>query len=326
MINKLPEPEVQLPYLAVPYVTPGSCSQLGLHLADALRTQKDLRPAVLQLLNCLGRPLGTNTQILADIREEDWTAANAMVPTNLEPVNRTKSGNHRRREKHRTGDSGAKPGTPEWVQFVVQQCFEVSLAELSIEECVVSESDGTRQYPIFYDEETEVPFAPTCLNEAAREECMTKYNILGRGIGEMKDVQLICHLVAKEFDAITATITALRADRQYPLALVSASSFCVTTERAKSICAHAMVSGKPFLVRNTMLDVRFRNFASVRGDTEGVVNRVLFYFGFPIIAANTDTVVAMLCVMDSRPRKTITTMQYSVMKKLAEILSTLWTN
>ncbi|KAG6620761.1 FYVE finger-containing protein [Phytophthora cinnamomi] len=327
MLNKLPEPDVLLPYLAVPYVTASSHSQIGLHLADALRTNKDLRPSVLQLLNCLGRPLGTNTQILADIREEDWAAANALVPTNvsLEPSGRTKSGSHRRREKHRNGDSGAKPGNPEWVQFVVQQCFEVSLPELSLEECVVSEADGTRRYPIFYDEETDVPFAPTCSNEAARDECMTRCNLLGRGIAEQKEVQLICHLAAKEFDAPCATVTALHADKQYALAPVNRSSICVSTERAKSFCAHAMVSGLPFLVRNTMLDVRFRTFACVRGDTEGTANRVLFYFGFPIVATHSGTVIAMLCVMDSKPRKSITTMQYSVMKKLTEILSTFWT-
>ncbi|EGZ11122.1 hypothetical protein PHYSODRAFT_518581 [Phytophthora sojae] len=198
MVNKLPEPDSLLPYLAVPYVTASSHSQLGLHLADVLRTKRDLRASALQLLNCLGRPLGTNTQILADIREEDWAAASAL------------SGNHRRREKHRNGGSGAKPGNPEWVQFVVQQCFEVSLPELSLDECVVSESDGTRRYPIFYDDETDVPFAPTCSNEAARDECMAKCNLLGRGIAAQKEVQLICHLAAKEFDAICATLLRAR--------------------------------------------------------------------------------------------------------------------
>ncbi|KAG6583285.1 Glycoprotein-N-acetylgalactosamine 3-beta-galactosyltransferase 1 [Phytophthora cinnamomi] len=224
MLNKLPEPDVLLPYLAVPYVTASSHSQIGLHLADALRTNKDLRPSVLQLLNCLGRPLGTNTQILADIREEDWAQ-----PTRWSPP------------------TGAKPGNPEWVQFVVQQCFEVSLPELSLEECVVSEADGTRRYPIFYDEETDVPFAPTCSNEAARDECMTRCNLLGRGIAEQKEVQLICHLAAKEFDAPCATVTALHADKQYALAPVNRSSICVSTERAKSFCAHAMVSDCHFL-------------------------------------------------------------------------------
>ncbi|KUG02263.1 hypothetical protein AM587_10015447 [Phytophthora nicotianae] len=312
MINKLPDPEMLLPCLTVPYVTTSSNSQLGLHLADVLRTKKDLRPTVLQLLSFLGRPIGTNAQILEEIREEDWAAATE-----------SNSGQQKRREKRRNGDSGVKPGNPEWVQFLVQQCFEVSLTELPLEECVISESDGTRQYPIFYDEETDVPYAPTFPNEAVRDECIAKCNLLGRGIAAQKEVQLICHLAAKEFDAHVATVAAVQADKHYTLASIN-KPMCQIIDRAKSFCAHAMVSGLPFLARNTMLDVRFRTFACVLGDTDGAANRVLFYCGFPITAANTDTVIAMLCVMDSKPRKSITTMQYTVMKKLAEILSSLW--
>ncbi|POM63640.1 Protein RER1A, partial [Phytophthora palmivora] len=269
-------------------------------------------------------PLGTNAQILAEIREDEWAAATELVSSNVTlEANRSKSGKQKRREKRRkNGDSGVKPN-PEWVQFLVQQCFEVSLPELPLEACVVSESDGTRQYPIFYDEETDVPFAPTFPDEAARKESMIKCNLLGRGIAQQKEVQLICHLAAKEFDALVATVAAVHDDKHYALTLVSEAG-CLCTDRAKNFCAHAMVSGLPFLVRNTMLDVRFRTFACVRGDVEGGVNRVHFYFGFPITAAYSDTVIAMLCVMDSKPRKSITTMQYSVMKKLTEILSTLW--
>ncbi|GMF15580.1 unnamed protein product [Phytophthora lilii] len=325
MTNKLPEPELLLPFLAAPYVTASSNTQLGLHLADVLRTKKELRPTVLQILSYLGRPLGTNAQILADIREEEWAAATELASSNVsvDTASRTKSGKQRRREKRRNGDSGVKPGNPEWVQFLVQQCFEVTLAELPLDECVIAEADGTRQYPIFYDEDTDVPFSPSTSNEAARDECIAKCNLLGRGIADQKEVQLICHLAAKELDALAATITTVQSDKQFALTLVS-ESCCVSTDRAKSFCAHAMVAGKPFLVRDAMLDVRFRNFGSVRGDTEGITNRVLFYFGFPIIAANTDTVIALLCVVDSKPRKSITTMQYSVLKKLTEILSALW--
>jgi hypothetical protein len=326
MINKVPDAELLAPFLATPFVTPSSQSQLGLHLADALRTKKELRPAVLWLLSYLGKPLGTNTQILADIREEDWVAATELLSSSVspDPANRTKSGKQRRREKRRNGDSCVKPGNPEWVQFLVQQCFEVSLAELPIEQCVVAEADGSRQYPVFYDEDTDAPFAPTDPHEDARDECMAKCNLLSRGIAEETEVQLICHLAAKEFDALAATITAVQADKQYALTIVNEGA-CVNTDRSKSFCAHAMVAGRPFLVRNAMLDIRFRNFASVRGDTEAAADSVLFYFGFPILAAHTDTVIALLCVVDSKPRKSVTTMQYTVLKKLAEILSSLLT-
>ncbi|KAG7376987.1 hypothetical protein PHYPSEUDO_012365 [Phytophthora pseudosyringae] len=328
MLNKLPDPELLLPFLAVPYVTASSNSQLGLHLADVLRTKKDLRPTVLQLLSHLGRPLGSNAPILAEIREDEWAAATELVSSTLTleaASSRAKGGKQQRREKRRNGDSSVKSGNPDGVQFLLQQCFEVSLTELSLAECVVSEADGTRQYPIFYDEETDAPFAPHAPSEAARDECMAKCNLLGRGIGGQNDVQLICHLAAREFDALAATITTVRAERQYALA-ISNEHVCVTTERSKTFCAHAIATGLPFLVRNAMLDVRFRSFASVRGDTEAATNRVLFYFAFPIRAAGTNTAVALLCVVDSKPRKSITTMQYSVMKKLTEILSTLWTD
>ncbi|RLN62044.1 hypothetical protein BBJ29_003198 [Phytophthora kernoviae] len=323
MLNKLPESELLTPFMAVPRIIASSNSQLGLHLADVLRTMKDLRPAVLHLLNYLGQPLGTNAQILADIREEEWVAATEALTTPVSPdTNQTKSGNQRRREKRRNGDSNVKPG-PDWVQFLVQQCFEVSLKELPLEECVIAEADGTRTYPIFYDEETDLPFTPCSADEAAREECITKYNLFTRRVADQKEVQLICHLAAKEFDALTAKITVVQGDKQYALTIVNDSG-CVTIDRAKSFCAHAMVSGLPFLVRNMMLDVRFRNFPSVRGDPENTVNRVLFYFAFPILAPHTNTPMALLCVLDNKPRKSITTKQYTILKKLAEILTALW--
>ncbi|KAG7394795.1 hypothetical protein PHYBOEH_004647 [Phytophthora boehmeriae] len=325
MLNKLPEPELLTTFVAVPYIVANSNSQLGLHLADVLRTMKDLRPAVLQLLSYLGRPLGTNAQILAEIREEEWIAATETPTSPISPeANRTKSGNQRRREKRRNGDSGVKPG-PDWVQFLVQQCFEVSLPELPLEECVIAEADGTRTYPIFYDEEKDLPFAPLPEDEAVRAECIAKYNLLTRGVADQKEVQLICHLAAKEFDALTSKITIVQGDKQYALTIMSDSA-CASIDRAKSFCAHATVCGLPFLVRNMLIDVRFRNFPSVRGDPENTVNRILFYFAVPILAPHTNTPMALLCVLDNKPRKSITTKQYATLKKLSEILTTLWAN
>ncbi|OWZ23582.1 hypothetical protein PHMEG_0001529 [Phytophthora megakarya] len=364
MLNKLPDPELLLPLLAVPYVTASSHSQLGLHLADVLRTKKDLRPTVLQLLSFLGRPLGTNAQILAEIHEEDWAAATELASSNdtLDTGSRSKSGKHRRREKRRNGGSGVKPGNPEWVQFLVQQCFEVLLPELPLEECVVSESDGTRQYPIFYDEETDVPFAPTFPDEAARNESILKCNLLGRGVAEQKEVQLICLLAAKEFDALIATVAAVQDDKHYALTLLHKPDLTVSEEVAlicdlatkemeadiglatvvvgdkqwfippvridneitineskESFTAHAILSeNKPFLVRNAQLDVRFRNYKVASAKSS-----ISFFFGVPVFAGD-GVIVATLCAVDSKPRRNITTMQYSVMVALANVLSCIW--
>ncbi|RLN72839.1 hypothetical protein BBJ28_00012731 [Nothophytophthora sp. Chile5] len=323
MINKLPDAELLVTFLLVPSVVASSNSQLGLHLADALRTNKELRPAVLVLLNYLGRPIGANAGVLKEIREEDWAAATALVSAVAarDSSERTKSGKEVHREKRRDGDSGAHPGNAEWVQFLVQQCFEVSLVELPLSECVVAEADGRRQYPIFYDEDTDFPFAPNSKNEEACEACIVKYNLLGRGIADQIEVKLICLLAAKELNAMEAIVTIVQGDKLYALTLSDGSS-CVSTDRAKSFSAHAVTSDMPFLVRHSLLDVRFRNFVSALGHRDPLLS----YVAFPIIALETDTVMALLCVGDLKPRKSITTMQYTVLKKLAEILASLLTN
>lgn len=71
-------------------------------------------------------------------------------------------------------------------------------------------------------------------------------------------------------------------------------------------------------MRNTQLDVRFRNYTVTTAK-----NSISFFFGVPVLAGD-GVIVATLCAVDSRPRRNITTMQYSDMLALAKVLSDIW--
>eukprot|EP00644_Phytophthora_capsici_P009343 jgi/Phyca11/107124/e_gw1.13.853.1 len=92
----------------------------------------------------------------------------------------------------------------------------------------------------------------------------------------------------------------------------------LTNDRKQSFSSHSILSKMPFLVRNAQLDVRFRNYQVATAK-----NSISFFFGVPVVAGD-GVIVATLCALDSKPRRNITTMQYSVMLALANVVSVIW--
>ncbi|KAG6967146.1 hypothetical protein JG688_00006453 [Phytophthora aleatoria] len=134
-----------------------------------------------------------------------------------------------------------------------------------------------------------------------------------------EELALICDLVAKEMEADVGVITAVVGDQQWFIPPMRVDDGVLIQERKQSFSSHAILSeNKPFLVRNAQLDIRFCNYTVVTAKTS-----LSFFFGVPVLAGD-GVVVATLCALDSKPRRNITTMQYSVMVALAMVLSAVW--
>lgn len=304
------------------WITQCSKSQLALNLADALRTTtKSSRDAVLTLLAHLNsrsvdviEQHHTHAQ-LALTSDHDWTHGSRFQSIETITLDSSSSNDDPVQQSLQTELMHH--------QRLVQQCFDVSVPELALEDCVFAEADGVRKYPVMYDEETETPLAaPPIATESERAECLLQYNLAGRDVNT-DEMALICELAAKELDACTAFVSIIQDDHQRSVACRPESSIgrCgVLTQRSQTFCAFALTAqGKqPFLVRDAVLDFRFRNLQDVIGDAS-----TRFYFGFPILS-HTGVHIASLCVLDASPRKHVTTMQYSIVKRLAETIAAIW--
>lgn len=318
IVNKWSDPELITEFAIAPWVVASSKRELSLHLADTLRTTKDRRHAVVTLLKYLGRPVGSiDPEMLDEIEDDDWVTTNCTNEVHgILPIHVLDSSERDEAEVRKL------LGKSEMAQFLVQQCFEVSIAELPVDECVFAESAGVRQYPIYYDEETESPAAaPTVAKEEERTQCIIHYDLTGRDVNT-DDMALICDLAAKELDALTAFISIIQGDQHLSVACRPGSKVgaCgVFQWRSQTFCAYALTSlDRPFLVRDAVLDFRFRNLPAVRGDAN-----IQFYFGFPIVS-HTGVPIASLCIVDTKPRKHVTTMQYSIVKRLAAMAAEIW--
>jgi GAF domain-containing protein len=265
---------------------------------------------VLTLLKHFGRPAGVDAAILDEITEASWVATTTEAVDALELVPD---------ESMDAGEGAPRKASDkrEHAQFLVQQCFEVAVPELPIDECVFAESDGSREYPIYYDKVTETPKCPVIQKEQESSEWIADYGLLQRNLNT-PEMALICELAAKELEATKAFISVVQDNEQHSVA-VQPSFECGALERSQTFCAFALTSPHPFLVRDAVLDIRFRNLNVVRGDAH-----TQFYLGFPIVAQATGITIAELCIIDTKPRQHITTMQYSIIKKLSSIVSTLW--
>ncbi|TYZ61276.1 hypothetical protein PybrP1_009577 [[Pythium] brassicae (nom. inval.)] len=336
LVNKWPDPALLADYVATLWVAASSKYQLPLNLADALRTNVQYRGAVLVLLRHLGRPIaGAQHALLDNISESDWisTTIHAQDDQNDGDSNRdvdvaissdslgnskvTPASLPRAAPRMPSCKSGRQ--TRAAAHMLVQQCFDVSITELPIGECVFAENDGVRTYPTLYEEHTEYPVhAPTIATEAERIQHIIKFG-LTRAEANTLELQLLCDLAAKELEAASAFISIVHGDVCQVTACRLDSLAGAYTKRAHGMCAYALATpDRPFLVRDTALDYRFRNLEVVVGGAG-----VRFFLGFPIVASS-GVPVASLSVMDAKPRRLVTTMQYSILKTLAAIVARIW--
>ncbi|KAG7384409.1 hypothetical protein PHYPSEUDO_002597 [Phytophthora pseudosyringae] len=175
-------------------------------------------------------------------------------------------------------------------QHFVQQCLDVQIQEIPLEKCVLAEEDGRRHYPLTYESPVNVPLVPNHPRESEREEWITR--------GHWR------RLCGGEGPPVVRPACARRQRR--------------LGQRAQAVVLVALSGNKPLLVRNLQLDVRFRNLQVATSTSS-----LSFFLGVPVLAGD-GVVVATLRALDSKPRRNITTMQYSVMLALARVLSAVW--
>lgn len=291
--------------MSSPWVVQLSVSPLGVHLAEVLRTRPERRQAVLSLLQHLGKPVVTFAGVtLGDISENEWaaTALSSSVHHNA------------------TSDSRTNSRLIRGAQYFIQQCLDVRVPETPSEKCALAEMDGRRCYPVAYTSPAEPPEVPNHAREAEREDWVMKYQLHDEDILK-EEIELICDLVAKEMHAKTGLVSVIVGNRQsfLPVLRTSEGVRVSTNERKHAFSAHLLLSEhKPLLVRNAQHDIRFRNLNTVATN-----DGISFFFGVPIFAGD-GVIVANLLAVDPKPKRHITTMQYSVMTALAEALASIW--
>ncbi|CCI43056.1 unnamed protein product [Albugo candida] len=291
LLNKWTDSELLLdPTTSAALVTQSSKFQLDIHLAHAIRTHSNLRNVIMQLLQHFGIEVDPHFyHMVESIPEEEW----AIVGTG----------------RDYSSHFHEKMSGLEIAQHLVQQCFEIDLEELPIEECVFAEQDGTRCYRLKYDVKAEIPDSPFLHDEPER---MIAINSLDLSTQSLCDLKFICELVSSELDAAAAFVSVIQNDTLRVMVAHGIESG-TTVPRGESFCAYALTSFRPFLIKDALLDIRFRNFKIVRQHS------VRCYLSFPILSKS-DRIIASFCIIDTRPRKSITTMQYSVLKALAKFI------
>ncbi|KAK1946362.1 hypothetical protein P3T76_001915 [Phytophthora citrophthora] len=305
LLNKwTPNVDEIVAFTFCPWVISSSVSPLGVNLADTLRSQPERRQAALSLLHHLGKEVDSISGVLLeDISENEWAATVSSSQTPVEAIAVQRSNSRLIR--------GA--------QHFVQQCLDVRIPEIPLEKCFLAEEDGRRHYALTYESPTQVPLVPNHPREAERVEWITRYQLHEPDMKVSEEVALICDLVAKEMEADIGVATTVVGDRQWFIPPMRGDEGVLTNERKQSFSSHSILSEKkPFLVRNAQLDVRFRNYQVATAK-----NSISFFFGVPVVAGD-GVIVATLCALDSKPRRNITTMQYSVMAALAKVLSVIW--
>ncbi|GMF45834.1 unnamed protein product [Phytophthora fragariaefolia] len=295
-------------YTFCPWVVQSSVSPLGVNLADTLRSEPHRRKAALSLLHHLGKEVDTEAGVrLDDISENEWAATVSSSSGPPDTVAEQRS------------NSRLIRGAQHFVQHFVQQCLDVRIPEVPLDQCLLAEEDGRRSYPLTYESPTQVPLVPNHPRETERAEWIKRYKLHTPDVQVSEEVALICDLVAKEMETDIGVATTVLGDQQWFIPPMRHDDRVLVNERKQSFSSHSLLSEtKPLLVRNAQLDVRFRHYSVVTATTG-----ISFFFGVPVLAGD-GVIVATLCALDSKPRRSITTMQYSVMVALAKVLSAVW--
>lgn len=100
-------------------------------------------------------------------------------------------------------------------QHFVQQCLDVRIPEIPLEQCILAEEDGRRSYSLTYESPTQVPLVPNHPREAERVEWIARYNLHEPDMKVSEEVALVCDLVAKEMEADIGVATTVSGKRQW---------------------------------------------------------------------------------------------------------------
>lgn len=144
-------------------------------------------------------------------------------------------------------------------------------------------------------------------DEAERLAALESYRVLDTPPEEEFDA--IVREAAATFDVPTALISLIDRDRQWFKARVGLEPS--STPRAPSFCSHAILSDDVFTVPDATADERFAGNPLVVGDP-----KVRFYAGAPLVTADGHR-IGTLCLIDSKPRPTLTVQEMAQLKALA---------
>lgn len=186
------------------------------------------------------------------------------------------------------------------------------IARLSVEECDVAERDGRRAYALDFEDGLDIPLAPLVASDLARINAVDYYGLLDSAFAP-EPYTIICELAAKIVDCRVAMLSVVTQDMQHAVAHYGGPQHKLP--RRETMCAYALTSHQPFLVRDAWLDLRFREFYCVAR------SGFRFYASFPVILAGVS--VASLVVMDKAPRATVSSQQFARLRCMADVVKSL---
>lgn len=147
-------------------------------------------------------------------------------------------------------------------------------------------------------------------DELARLEALKEY-----GIDDIIDdptFERITRLAVNIFDAKMALVTLVEESKQL-FAAKTGTELC-ETDRSSSFCAQALGSHEILEVEDALLDDRFVDTALVKGPPF-----IRYYAGSPLVSPS-GHVLGALCVIDTMPRRPLTSVQREILRALATLV------
>ncbi|CAH0514601.1 unnamed protein product [Peronospora belbahrii] len=142
---------------------------------------------------------------------------------------------------------------------------------------------------------------------------------------DVRDLDLLCQLAVRATGCADACVTVMGVKHNHVLASSAPCFRQTVVSREQSICQHAIMTTKPFLVTHPEADVRFHKMEAVQ------IVPIRYYVGFPVTVwmhdesedLETEIAVGTLCCIDSTARAELTRSQYATMKRLSDAASRL---
>ena len=144
-------------------------------------------------------------------------------------------------------------------------------------------------------------------DEAGRLEALREYGILDTAPDAAFDD--LVSLAALICGAPMSLITLVDERRQWFKSAIGMDGLGETS-RNISICSHAIAGRSPFVVSDTTVDARFRNYSTVTG-----APHIRFYAGVPLVTESGHA-LGTICVMDRVPRQ-LTSQQLAALEVLS---------
>ncbi|KAJ0391657.1 hypothetical protein P43SY_006136 [Pythium insidiosum] len=190
---------------------------------------------------------------------------------------------------------------------------------VAVHDCTYAESDGSREYLLNFEEGLRIADAPPTLMEHVRLDLIERLGLIaskGQTFILADALNALCEIAARVMDCTMAYVSVVSQDMQY--AIAHHNMTLLKLPRRETMCAYALTSEHPFIVRNTLHDFRFRDFFCVARSNFG------FYASFPVDAPSSvggGGIVAGLVVVDREPKRAITNRQYARMVMLSRVVT-----